>query len=208
MVTKTSLARITKNSFHAQLAQNHSMQSALVATQNRVAQNNTEPTLVAAQNGVRVSVEQSSRTEVPPYDVCRLSYYLCCATKHCGIELSSIDHLLNYKTAHRLPAEQQENIFVLAATYLGLEVLGNITVFVDATNQLLPQGVSNKWIKIEEFTTLLAVQREAALLGEQTRAHSILICSQSWIRTYYLNPLRRHFGRTQAVETGCQCTIL
>ena len=186
------------------------MSSALVVTSNRNSQNTMqpEPTVVGTQTGVTMTVQQSVRTQVPPHDVCRLSYYLCCATKHCGIELSSIQGLLDYKNAHYLSAEQQTNIFVLAATLLSLEVLGNVTVFIDARNQLLPGGVNNKWLKIEEVTTVVAVQREAALLGERTRAHSVLVCSESWIQAYYLNPLRRYGGRTQPVDTGCQCSIL
>ena len=143
-------------------------------------------------------------TTVPSYDVARLSYFLCCGTKYCGVDII-VDDLVEYKTAHRLPSSRQDSIFKLAYQDFDDDTLLNKTIHVvPVGHRLLPQGSSNTFYDIEQVTSVIAVDSSALLAGKQTKVTKIMVCSREWMNTYYYEPLRRNVDRLRRIVAAQQ----
>lgn len=172
---------------------------------------------VIGTNAISLTQMPSCSANVPQYAICQLSYFIRCATKDCNVDILE-NRYYDYHRAHLLSREDQAYILLLATTLLSLEVLSDVTVFVDDDNNVLPRGAMNKWYQVEQVSHLLAVQSNVALLGKETKVTKILICNSSWLRKFYVEPLERigrtgsmtavAFGSTRVVDQPCECVIL
>ena len=71
---------------------------------------------------------------VPPHDVSRLSYYLNCVTKACGVDAINDPKILDYQHAHTRKIARQNNIFLLASQVFDIHTM------LDKTVCLVPDG--------------------------------------------------------------------
>jgi len=141
-----------------------------------------------------------SKTSIPPYDVCRLSYYLNCIDRGCGVDVIRDKKLLDYKNARHLPRDRQDTIFQLAYGELGLEEVLDKVIFLDDEHQLLPHGDSNEFYKVKSITSVLSVDSEALIAGQQTEVTKIMVCTEDWLDRHYFEPLRRNRSRARPAQ--------
>lgn len=132
---------------------------------------------------------------VPPYDVCRLSYYLRSVTLSCGIDIIA-DDLVDFQNAHKLSQTRADSIFKLAFKDFKVdEVLGK-TIFHDEDGDLCGTS-NNEFLEVSNVTNVLSVQNEILIGGQVTKVAKIMVFKKAWLENNYFGPLNRNKARVQ-----------
>jgi len=142
------------------------------------------------------------------HDECRLSYYLNCIEKGCGLDNIRDKTLLDHKNAHRLPRERKDAIFQLACGFYSLENVIDKVVFCDPDNKLLTRGKSNEFYEVKNITNILAVDSEALIAGRQTQVRKIMVCNENWLNKFYREPIRRYQARARPTQQSSTDPLL
>eukprot|EP00178_Gracilaria_changii_P021601 TRINITY_DN640_c0_g1_i1.p1 TRINITY_DN640_c0_g1~~TRINITY_DN640_c0_g1_i1.p1 ORF type:complete len:491 (+),score=64.54 TRINITY_DN640_c0_g1_i1:208-1680(+) len=138
------------------------------------------------EHSIRASGTQAS---VPDHDVCRLSYYLCCCTLYCGVDII-VDDLLDFKNAHKLPKPRQNAIFELAEEKFSASEMIDKTIFLDSTGELCGEN-GNIFLELKKVTNVLAVSSSALIGGNHTQITKVMVFRPEWLEQNYNEPLRR-----------------
>jgi hypothetical protein len=152
-----------------------------------------EGTLRYDHNPVLESVfAYGSETHVPDHDICRLSYYVKCCVVGCGIRMPLADDaLLEYMTAHTLPAHLQVLIKRMAFQELSLDRLLNSALILDEHHTLLPFGTLNTFFEFKTASTYFTINSLTVGSGRQECVHKVMLCTFKWLQEYYINPFYR-----------------
>jgi hypothetical protein len=140
-----------------------------------------------------------SSCQVPNNDVARVMYYLNCVTVGCDLDIVQ-DDLVDYQRYHRLSKSRADAVFLAAYTYSPDELMGK-TIFRDG-NKDFTQNKSNAFLKVTEATSVLAVQESVLVAGKQTTVAKVMVFSDHWLKTYYIDPMERNIDRIQRAASG------
>lgn len=132
-------------------------------------------------------------TTLPNNDVCRLSYYLKSATVSCGVDIIA-DDLVDCHNAHRLPRSRADSIFKLAVDEFKVTEVLNKTIFLDEDGDICGEYL-NQFLEVSKVSSVLAVQSEVLLAGQQTEISTVMVFKKRWLDIHYFEPLRRNKDR-------------
>jgi Zinc finger, ZZ type len=136
---------------------------------------------------------------VPNNDIARVMYYLHCVTVGCDMDVLQ-DDLVDYKHYYRLSKSRADGVFLAAYTYSPDELIGK-TLFRDGTNEFT-ENKSNAFLKVTEATSILAVQESVLVAGKQTKVAKVMVYTDEWLKTYYIDPMERNVDRIQRASSG------
>ena len=155
-----------------------------------------------------IGVKATGETcHVPNRDVCKLSYYLRCATVTCGLDII-VDDLLDFKNAHLLPSAKQDAIFKFAYDDFDRQTMTNVTIFEDFDRDYLKDGRNNEFYELSQVQSLLAVQEEAIIGGKHTQVRKIMVFDRKWIEKNYEGPIRRNMDRIRRIMGSSVCPAI
>ena len=145
-----------------------------------------------------------TKTAMPDYDICRLSFYLKCCTLGCKLDptiMSGVNsELIDYSHAHHLPIQKQQCIYQLALRTYNPEVLVNRAYYIDDNNVILPPSISNAFYDIDVITDAAStnnshnfdsVPRQISLFGNVIPITKVMLCTTAWINEIYIQSIRR-----------------
>lgn len=127
------------------------------------------------------------KAHVPNNDWSRLSYYLNCVSKGCGVDVID-DDLLDYQNAGSLAAGRKGGLLKVARDLFNPETIVGLLIFEHAG---LCGDSSNTFYSLEQVDTVLAVRSSVILGGQQTRVRKIMVYKRVWLDTNYYGPMRR-----------------
>ena len=140
-------------------------------------------------------------------DYCKLSYYLHCAVKCCGIDILQ-DNLYDYKNNNIFPDTQDLILTIATGKQFGLKNLSYKTVLLEnneSSKSFLDEGQHHKHIPFPDALQQ-RLELDPLLLGGMMpiQPSHVLICSPDWVRTFYMEPISKLQQQTDAQDDDIQ----
>ncbi|CAB9520320.1 expressed unknown protein [Seminavis robusta] len=143
---------------------------------------------------------------IPQNGISKLSFYLSCATKACGLNIISDWKLLDFQRAHKRRRTRQEEILRLAISVHDIRTFLNKTIFVVADDhELLKSGAcSNLFCSLDSIASALGVEvnSQVTLRKHNVKVDKAMVCSKGWLDEYYYGPLKVNRVRLAGILSG------
>lgn len=121
---------------------------------------------------------------VPDDNIAKLMYYLSCVAT--VIEYNDPNILLDYRNYDRLNNKERQAVYELATLFDPQIFISNKIFIVNAN--LLPDNLSNKFVKITDETIGIHANHEIMIGGKVRKVLNFMICEPSWLNEYYHIP--------------------
>jgi len=122
-------------------------------------------------------------------EVNRLSFFLRCINRDCGLHLIKEEQLLDYQNAHNLPIREQNAIVELAHAFFDdSPVVGRLVFLCSSQDAPIPPGSDYVFYKSGDVPSDLAEAAgdlEFSAFGYCTRATKIMVCRESYWREIF-----------------------
>jgi hypothetical protein len=140
--------------------------------------------------GREISIEKTGQScQVSDDPIGRLQYYLNCV-KSCIPRLSSIPtYLTDYANSRNLNREQRLFIVHLADQF-DLQTMVQLHVFIPDFSADICVDHGNEFFKITDRRVAAIATSSVVIAGQQVETTSLMLFTEQWARTYYLEPLK------------------
>ena len=136
----------------------------------------------------QVNFRQTGKeTSVPNNDVARLMYYFHCVCSAIEYNDSDVQRFRNYDNWSSLSYTEIRLLVALCYT-LSPDVFDNKVFF---QSDALCGNSANEFFEISQISHQLLAVQSIVIAGRQRRVNKIMTYTMSWMRTYYLDPMRR-----------------
>lgn len=141
--------------------------------------------------------ETGRRVTVPDNNIAKLMYYLhCVLTTIDSNDESEIRRFTDYQNWRRLSNDEQKQLVVLCYT-LSPDVFEDKVFF---QSDALCEDLGNKFYEISQVRQRLVAVQSIVVAGQAKRVNQIMTYKNSWMRTYYLEPMRNEAQRLSENE--------
>ena len=129
---------------------------------------------------------------VPDNDIARLMYYLncVCTTINCNRE-QDIQRFTSYNNWFYLSIEEQKALVVLCYKFNSDEF--NNQVF--SHSDVLCGDILNQFCEIDQVSRQVLAAESIVIAGQRCEDNEIMTYTMQWMRTYYVDPMRRLVAR-------------
>jgi hypothetical protein len=143
-------------------------------------------------------------TTVADNDIAKLMYYLNCVcyTIDCN-DQPEIRRFTNYSNWQSLSTDEQRQLVVLCYTF-SPDIFDNKVFF---QNDALCIQRSNEFYEISQVSNQLVAARSIVIAGRTRRVNKIMTYKMAWMRTNYLEPMRRQAQRFDQKKRSSCCVI-
>jgi len=161
----------------------------------------------AVAGAVSVSMKAvGTSTTVDNNPIAKLMYYLSCVNSCLvknGQKLLDQRHTAYWEYTKLSPDEQA--LIVLLAALLSPDELIDVCFFVVPKDSSCLGGSANEFLEITKATTVLGAarvsQNKVALFkGEEVKSTKLMVCTESWIKSYFVDPFTSEAHRLHALQ--------
>lgn len=144
-------------------------------------------------------------TTVADNDTARLMYYLncVCTTIECNDE-REIQRFTKYSNWRSLSVDEQKQLLVLCYTLSPDVFEGKVFFQSDA----LCGDRANEFYEISQISSQIVAARSIVIAGRTRQVNKIMTYKMSWMRNYYLEPMRNQAQRFGKKKSSSSCIIL
>jgi hypothetical protein len=146
-------------------------------------------------------------TSVPNHPIAKLMYYLSCVNSCLvknGQRLLEQRHT-SYANYTSLSSDEQ-TLIVLLALLLSPDELIDVCIFVVPPGTACLGGAQNEFIELTKATSVLGAARIsnnkiALFKGEEVKSACFMVCTESWLANYFIQPFAMELPRLQALQS-------
>ena len=126
------------------------------------------------------------RVTIPDNDLAKLMYYLHCV--FVVIEFKESNRYTKYEYYYRLSKEEKQTVLGLVSLF-NPETMEKSDLFLVGA-EYVPEGAGNKFFEITDQRLGIHMNSEVMIGGVYRKVLNIMSCTQSWLNTYYYEPIR------------------
>lgn len=130
--------------------------------------------------------EFGQTVQVPNNPTARLMYYFKCVLDTIEPDEDALIYFGNYNDYQSLDTLKKKLLLALCVAF-SPDKLIEVGIFHPVES--LEGGSSNTFFEISHSQTTIAAGEGIVIGGHRVRAMKIMMLTQSWLQTYYLNPL-------------------
>ena len=153
---------------------------------------------MAALIGERVGIKRTGTSvTVPGSPTAKLMYYIDCVAVVIKLDNPNLNRLRNHRSYYLLNDTEIDALLALVLLFSPDELIGK--VFFPSEDL---RGTSNQFFELSSVTHMLAVSDSVLIGEERKRVAKIMLFKRSWLKDYYISPIRSFEGRLQRLARG------